>query len=419
MTNFGLICPPAASHVTGLTTIGRVLRERGHRVTVFNIIDVEQLAGSEGLEFVPLGLADHPRGSFQKFSQRLAGLSGFAAMKCGLQIAGAEIETLLREGPAALRAAGITALLVDQGQPAGSTLADLLRIPFFTICNAPPANFDPCIPPTVTGWGYGCNAALQLRNRVAYRALDTALLPLKRKINAFRERHNLHRLRSLEESFSRSAILAQETADFDFPRRSLPKHFHYVGLFRRTASAGVAFPFERLNGKPLIYATFGTILTAAPELFRVVSEVAADLDAQVVISLGGRGDVADFRDLPGNPIVVHYAPQAAILQRSTLTFCHAGNNTVLESLACGVPVLAVPIWGDQPGVAARLVRSGAGEAMELKHIKRARLREVCERLLREESYRKNAKRIGRSIEEAGGELRAADVIEAALRVSNR
>lgn len=414
MANFGLICPPGTSHVTGLASAGRELQQRGHRVAIFNILDVESTARGAGMHFVPLGAQKHPLGSFQKFSERLTELKGLAALRYGLEIAGAEIEMLLDEAPPALRAAGITALLVDQGQPAGSTLAELLGIPFITICNAPPANSDPRVPPTVTGWSYGEHWAAQARNRAAYFVFDRMLSPLKRKINRFRKAKNLKPLRSLEESFSPFGIIAQQTSDFDFPRQSLPPHFHYIGLFKRTTSESVPFPFERLNGKPLIYASFGTVLTARPEVFRALAQAAQDLDAQLAISLGGRAAPSDYPDLPGDPIVVRYAPQTAVLQRSALTFCHAGNNTVLESLASGVPVLALPMFSDQPGVAARLVRSGAGQSIRLKDLNRSSLAAVCERLLRDTRYRQNAERIARSIHQAGGEARAAQLIEACL-----
>lgn len=414
MAHFGLICPPTASHVTGLTTIGRELCRRGHRATVFNILDVESLARAEGLEFQPIGIRDHPVGSVRKFSEELAGLKGLAMMKRGLQITGAEIEMLLRDAPGLLRSAGVTALLVDQGQPAGSTIAELVGIPFFTICNATPAEYEPSVPPTFAAWPYSTNWLFRLRNRAADSFVHLVLSPLKRRINAFRNRENLRPLKSLTETFSRTAVISQQTSEFDFPRQRLPKHFHYIGMFHRTGSASVPFPFERLNGKPLIYATFGTVLTETQKIFRMLSQASSDLDAQLVISLGGKGNMDDYRDLPGNPVVVNYAPQSAVLQRAALTFCHAGNNTVLESLAHGVPVLAVPICNDQPSVAARLVHSGAGEMMRRDKLNTASLRQVCGRILTEARYRERANYIRSSIERAGGERRAADIIEAAI-----
>jgi MGT family glycosyltransferase len=414
VAHFGLICPPTTSHVTGLTTIGRTLCRRGHQATVFNILDVESIAVSEGLGFQALGVEEHPAGSVRKFSEELAGRSGWAMMRRGLQMASVEMEMLLREAPDALRSHGVTALLVDQGQPAGSTIAELLGIPFFTICNATPAEHEPSIPPTFTAWRYSDNWACQLRNRAAHSIVQLALSPLKRTINAFRRRANLKPLTSLEESFSPYAVIAQQSAEFDFPRYRAPKHFHHVGILHRTGSASIPFPFERLNGKALVYASFGTVLTDTQKVFRMLSEACRNLDAQLVISLGGKGDISDYRDLPGNPIVVNYAPQSAVLERSALTFCHSGNNTVLESLDHGVPVLAVPICNDQPSVAARLVRCGAGEMLRREELTTARLRQVCGRLLTEPRYRERANYIRDSIERAGGESRAADIIESII-----
>ena len=69
MAHFGLVCPPGTSHVTGLTTVARELCGRGHRATVFNILDVEALAEREGVGFRPLGVQDHPKGAFKASSQ--------------------------------------------------------------------------------------------------------------------------------------------------------------------------------------------------------------------------------------------------------------------------------------------------------------------------------------------------------------
>ncbi|WLT39734.1 hypothetical protein NON20_10065 [Synechocystis sp. B12] len=64
--------------------------------------------------------------------------------------------------------------------------------------------------------------------------------------------------------------------------------------------------------------------------------------------------------LPGNPLVVNYAPQLELLQRTALTITHAGLNTTLECLNNAVPMVAIPIANDQPGVAARIAWAGVG-----------------------------------------------------------
>ncbi len=415
MHHFGAICPPGPSHVTGMTAIGRELCRRGHRFTVFNIPDVEPLALSEKVEFCPLGVSDCPLGSFREFSEKLSSLKGMRALRFGLATALNEIKVLLRDAPDAMRSRRITALLVDQGQPAGSTLAQHLGVPFVTICNAIAADPDPSVPPAATPWQYNEHWLARLRNRTVHAVLTIGLNPILRTINHSRRHWGLRPLGSLWESRSPWAEISQQTADFDFPNKSLPKNFHYIGLLRRTASAGVPFPFDRLDGRPLVYATFGTVHSDTGGVLRNLAGVCNQLHVQLALSLGGKGDVGEFSGLPGRPIVVHNAPQLAVLERTTATFCHGGTNTVLESLAAGVPVLAMPLAGDQFGSAARLVRCGAGDVVPLQPSPN-QLYRLLKGVLQEPRYRERAQALRQSIERAGGERRASDIIEEVLEV---
>ena len=413
MLHFGAVCPPGASHVTGMTTIGRELRRRGHRFTVFNIPDVEPLAASEDSEFCPLGLDDHPSGSFRKFSEKLSSLKGLPALGFGLATARKEIEMILRDAPDAMRSTGIDALLVDQGQPAGSTLARHLGVPFATICNAIAVIPDPSVPPPTTPWQYNPHGLARLRNHALYAGLELGFTPMLRTINRYRKQWGIEPLGSLYESRSRWAEISQLTADYDFPHELLPKQFHYVGLLRRIGSARVPFPFDRLDGRPMVYATLGTVHSDTGGVLHRLAQACTKLNLQLTITLGGKADLSDCSGLPGSPIVVQNAPQLAVLERTAITFCHGGNNTVLESLAAGVPVLAMPFFGDQFGSGPRLVRCGAGNVVPSRP-SYEQLYQLLSRMLNEPEYRQRAQVMRLSIEKAGGEKRAADIIEEAL-----
>ena len=102
------------------------------------------------------------------------------------------------------------------------------------------------------------------------------------------------------------------------------------------------------------------------------------------------------------------APQLKVLERASVTFCHGGNNTVLESLTAGVPVIAVPLNGDRYGVAARLQYSGAGERIMLKKLNALHLRDVLIKILSQPCYSDRARAMQASLQRAGGERRAAD-----------
>lgn len=166
-----------------------------------------------------------------------------------------------------------------------------------------------------------------------------------------------------------------------------------------------------MTGQPLIYASLGTVQNQLLGIFQTIAEACQDLDAQLVIALGGGSTSESLPALPGSPLVVEYAPQLELLQRTTLTITHAGMNTTLESLSNGVPMVAIPIANDQPGVAARITWTGTGEVVPLKHLNVFNLRSAINQVLTEDSYKKNAVRLQKAIKQAGGVKKAADIIE--------
>jgi MGT family glycosyltransferase len=158
----------------------------------------------------------------------------------------------------------------------------------------------------------------------------------------------------------------------------------------------------------------GTVQNRLIGIFQDIASACQGLDAQLVISLGGSATPESLPELPGSPLVVGYAPQLELLQKATLTITHAGMNTTLESLSNGVPMVAIPIANDQPGVASRLAWTGAGEVLLLSRLKVPRLRAAIERVLTEDSYKNNASRLQEAIRRAGGVRRAADIVEQAI-----
>lgn len=174
------------------------------------------------------------------------------------------------------------------------------------------------------------------------------------------------------------------------------------------------FPWSQLDGRPLIYASMGTLQNGVDRIFRQIAEACAGSPWQLVIALGG-GDPASLGPLPGNPIVRAYAPQMELLQKASLTITHAGLNTVMESLAAGVPMVAIPITNDQPGAAARLEWVGAGIRIVPRQLTVERLRAAIHAVMSTPSYRANAVRQSEAIAASGGVRTAADIIETACQ----
>src|SRR5205807_10507854 len=92
----------------------------------------------------------------------------------------------------------------------------------------------------------------------------------------------------------------------------------------------------KLDGRPLVYASMGTLQNRQKHIFGIIAEACAGLDVQLVLSLGGGGKPEDMEELAGGPIVVEFAPQLELLKRAALCITHAGLNTALECLSNGV-----------------------------------------------------------------------------------
>ena len=376
--------------------------------------DLAPRAISEGLGFASAGETSHPAGTLQKSLTRLGRLDGLAALRFTIGEVEATTRMLLQDCPAAIRGAGIDALLCDQTEPAGASLAEHLGIPFITVCNALAMNREDDIPPPFTAWNFVESPVARIRNRVGYALSDWILRRVRAVVALYREKWKLPPYSRAEDLFSPLLQLSQQPPAFDFPRKRLPGTFHYVGPLRAPALKPVPFPWERLDGQPLIYASLGTLQNGKEGLFRMFAEACQQLPCQLVITHGGGLGDESIASFPGNPLVVDYAPQLEVLARASLTLTHAGLNTVLDSLSRGVPLVAVPITFEQPAIAKRISWTGAGRAIPFRGISVPRLREAIVEVLNNPVYAAKARAVKESIQASGGVKRAADLVESVL-----
>ena len=416
MSHIGMFTPASPGHMNPMSCLGREMLRRGHRVTYFQLRDCEQDVLRNGLEYAPVAEQDFPKGTLSTIYAELGACEGTAAIKYVIGWFSRDARAVMREAPDAVRRAGIDLLLVDQTTPGPAIVAEHLGIPLVLVSNALVLNREAAIPPFFTPWAYSTNPMAQVRNRLAYAAFDRLSRMFLDTLNGQRRRWNLAP-RGLDGSIAYAAAhISQQPACFDFPRRTLPPNFAYTGPFHDIrVRPPCPFPWERLTGRPLIYASMGTLQNRLGHVFQAIAEACRGLDADVVISLGGGGAAKPMGKLPGDPIVVEFAPQLELLSRASLTITHAGMNTALETLAQGVPAVAVPVGNDQPGVAARLKWSGAGEFLPLSQLRADRLRALVQGVLTGARYRERARELQRGIQASGGVKRAADIVERAAR----
>jgi len=166
-----------------MTTLGRELQRRGHRVTVVGRLDARRKAESAGLNFAPIGEEDFPEGSMQTTSRELGRLSGLKAVQFTAELLRRSVVSILRDAPPVVDREKIDALLVDQVSPAGGTVADLTGRPWVMVSNALALNPDPHLPPCVLPWDYQTGILGRWRNAFGDTVLKWLARPIIAEIN--------------------------------------------------------------------------------------------------------------------------------------------------------------------------------------------------------------------------------------------
>lgn len=415
MPRFGVLTFGGTGHINPLICLSRKLIDRGHTVVFFHSPEIADMIRSQGLEFVTVGGTSPYRQAEQSsLSQRPTGIAG---IRYRLHRVASDMEMFLRDAPTAIRDADVDALILDEIALAGPTIAQMLGLPYFVISTSVPHNF---------GWSAPRHIMPPRTwlDRLQQSLLEISIVcmkgPVRRHLDKFRHGAGLGPTRTIKQVFPELAHLTAMPQCMDFPRSGLPTSFHYTGPFVDEAlRSPVDFPWECLDGRPLVYASLGTTLKGDLKTFELIAEACAGLAVQLVISLGGRRSPEMFHHLPGSPLVVHNAPQLELLQRAAIVITHAGPNTAFESLLQGKPMIALPKRFDQPAIAHRLERLGVAEVVSLKQLSAQRIRTAVLKVLHNDSYQRNAKTLRQKILGAQGLKRAVSIIEDELQKYSR
>jgi zeaxanthin glucosyltransferase len=421
MSHYAILCPDEGGHLLSMGPLGTELARRGHRVTVLAREMAAPLVQQLGLALHPLDMDRAP------FAPGLPIWPLFLPFRA-TWITGMreyfrwQAEAVLHFVPRALEELAIDGLLIDQVVAAGGTAAERAGVPFVTVCTALPWNEETAVPPPFTAWPCTEGRGAACRNRLGYGGWHWFIRPILATINRRRREWGLTPLKRIDETFSSLAQISQLCEELDFPRRELPDVFHYIGSLaaERRMKTDDQFPWDRLDGRPLVLASLGTVPDPANlPVFRSILAACAGLDVQLVLALGKWDDEDEsIRDrlgrVPDNAIVVDFAPQLALLDRAALLVTHAGVNSVLESLHRGVPVVALPRSVDQPAMAARVAHTGAGLVGSFRRAGVETIRGLVQRALTDETIRRRAKELQQAMIAAGGVTRAADLAEEAL-----
>jgi zeaxanthin glucosyltransferase len=408
----GFICLDLPGHLNPMSSLALQLQARNHEVVFL------YSSGAAGLPFVRGPEKDHINENRPEISKK----QGQDALQFSVRALLTQTEAILKSLPAMVKANGIDALIIDKVQFYAELGAMQLGMPYVHVSNAVHHDFSGYTPLCVYGWSHETTPAALARNREGVAKWAYLLESVNEGIKAHARSVGLKiDWNNLDSTLSPLASITQVPRAFDFESSHWPSQFHHTGPFHNgKGREKVDFPWERLTGEPLIYASMGTILNGQVHVFRtILAAVAKNKNLQLVLSIGDQIDPKQIGPVPKNAIVVKQAPQLELLKRATVCITHAGLNTVLESLAQGVPQLAIPITYDQPGVAARVAHKRTGVVTSLDKLDADHLAFLLNEVLTNPTYRENALKMQRAIIEANGLSVAADFIEESVGTSRK
>ena len=406
----GFICLNLPGHLNPMTTLARRLQDRNHDVVFL------YSSGAAGLPFVPGPEKDHLNESRPDLSK----MRGEDAVQFGARLVMAQTETILKSLPAVVQANGVDALVIDTFQFYAELGAILLGMPYIHVSNALHFDFSGYTPLSFYDWPHQTTPSALARNREGVAKFAKILENANAGIRAYAEKARLKiDWEDLGSTLSPLASITQTPRAFDFESCHWPPQFHHAGPFHDSKGREkVDFPWERLTGQPLIYASMGTLLNGRLDVFRtIVAALTKHKDLQLVLSVGDQVDPEQIGPVPSNAIIVKQAPQLELLKQTSVCITHAGLNTVLESLAQGVPQVAIPGTYDQPGIAARIANKQTGVVTSLDKLTADHLSTLLNELLNDSTYRDGARRLQKAIAEADGLSVAADLVEESLGVT--
>lgn len=164
----------------------------------------------------------------------------------------------------------------------------------------------------------------------------------------------------------------------------------------------------------MIYVSLGTFFSHRPDFIRRIVDAPTGQQYRLLVSTplaGKRG----FTALPDNVLLCKRVAQTSLLPQCALFVTHGGNNSVQEAMQAGIPMLVVPIAGEQIYNAERVKWLGVGERANIDDIDSHQLSSLIQAMLIKPDYRQAAEDIARKLARYNGPQLAAQLIQRLLQ----
>lgn len=360
MTRIALTAGPDPGHTLPIVDLAAALRRAGHDVAVWTGAVQAGTVADAGVEFqeLPLVPAD---GRHADMAFRLWGLAE--------ELAPATAETLAAWRP--------DVVVTDTLTMSGAFAAELIGVPWIELIPHHLPDPDPALPPI----GLGRQPATS-----ALRRLDDARLRRlqERSIAAgYATRDEARRRLGLNGASRRLGRLVATLPGLEYPRARWPGDTHLVGPL------GWDPPLEPLaiapGTEPLVVVTDSTASTVPQGLGRWALDALRNTGVRLVVVTREPLQPWD------TGCVVGWGPHAPLFDEASVVVTPGGAGTLGKAFARGLPVVVVPLHGDQFEAAARVEAAGAGRRLRPWQRSARWLRAAVTRVLHDPTYQQAAR----------------------------
>ena len=420
------------SDINATFALARKLQGKGHRVCYACIPDTEERIRSQGFDFVPLFTGVFPPGTLAaQYADEAAGKYLGAA---GINARVRAMCQLCREGELAKATRGFAPdlFIVSNHLPWAGIDAWKTGVPVLMLASIIVTTPDSLSPPIHSATIPGSTFATRIKVRLEWWNVKFRRMLLERVLGLLKTSLYLKNL-AVATGFPASKIdfdalpwprlplpeLVVFPKCFDFPRVTPIKDAYYAEPSVDVERKDMDFPWEKLDGRPLVFCSLGSIVTykylaQTRRLFQALLDAMRRRpDLQAAVAIGNYLKPEDF-SVPENVILAGIVPQVALLKRASVMVGHAGSGCIRESIYYGVPMLLLPITFDAYGNAARAVYHRLALRADFIKISAQELEIAIGKLLDDPSYREAALKMSQEFVALENQAPSISIIESAL-----
>ena len=251
--------------------------------------------------------------------------------------------------------------IYDAVDPCSRLLADYVDVPFIVFHTQGIENIQPrhpaYMPSMLTTYSDNMNLKQRVLNTVGYLAQKLILHLTMRYYTSLRIKHQVNATLNLAESFNRASlrlILGDYALDYVGPIH--PSHVLIGGSIQsqpQPIPTKLLQFVEGAEGRGVAVLSFGSMVKYYGPHWR---EVFASALARLPMRVIWRYNEDPPESLGNNTMLVPWLPQSDLLTHPSIRvfITHAGINAAFEAASNGVPIVAIPLFGDQNFQATKL-----------------------------------------------------------------